>query len=110
VKLRRRLLAGGASVHIDFHADRHFDDLGGFPGHFGSPCNRTNFVLRYNLVSFEKFASEIFGSKVYDPLWCSAKGTHGFVRASVKPKTDQRVQTRPRRPGRSVAKPDLQPV
>ena len=67
VKLRRRLLAGGASVHIDFHADRHFDDLGGLPGHFGSPCNRTNFVLLNNLVPFEKFASEIFGR---NPMCC----------------------------------------
>jgi hypothetical protein len=89
VKLRRRLLAGGASVHIDFHADRHFDNLGGLPGHFGSPCNRTNFVLLNNLVPFEKFASEIFGCKAYVLLCCSAKGTHGFVHGGVKPKTDQ---------------------
>jgi hypothetical protein len=27
------LLAGGARIHVDFHADRHFDDLRGFPGH-----------------------------------------------------------------------------
>ena len=33
VKLSHRLLAGGARVHIDFHANRHFDDLWGFPGH-----------------------------------------------------------------------------
>jgi hypothetical protein len=32
-----RLLAGGAGIHVDFHADRHFDDLWCFPGHFGSP-------------------------------------------------------------------------
>jgi len=31
---RRRLFAGGAGVHVDFHADRYFDDLGGLPGHF----------------------------------------------------------------------------
>ncbi len=30
---RFRLLAGGARIHIDFHADRHFDDLRCFPGH-----------------------------------------------------------------------------
>jgi hypothetical protein len=36
-----RLLAGGASIHIDFHADRHFDDLRCFPGHFGSPSGET---------------------------------------------------------------------
>ncbi|SHI02416.1 hypothetical protein SAMN05443248_7560 [Bradyrhizobium erythrophlei] len=27
------LLARRAGVHIDFHADRHFNDLGRFPGH-----------------------------------------------------------------------------
>jgi hypothetical protein len=32
-----RLLAGSAGIHVDFHADRHFDDLRCFPGHFGSP-------------------------------------------------------------------------
>jgi hypothetical protein len=32
-RYKRRLLAGGACIHVDFHADRHFDDLGGFPGH-----------------------------------------------------------------------------
>jgi len=32
-----RLLAGSAGIHVDFHADRHFDNLGCFPGHFGSP-------------------------------------------------------------------------
>jgi hypothetical protein len=30
-----RLLAGRAGIHIDFHADRHFDDLRRFPGHLG---------------------------------------------------------------------------
>jgi hypothetical protein len=51
--------------------------------------NRTNFVLPNNLVSFEKFASEIFGRNRHVLLCCSAKGTHGFVRGDVKPKTDQ---------------------
>jgi hypothetical protein len=58
VKLRRRLLAGGASVHIDFHADRHFDDLGGFPGHFGSPCKPDERARPADkVVGIEKFAS-----------------------------------------------------
>jgi hypothetical protein len=35
-----RLLAGGARIHVNFHANRHFDDLRGFPGHFGAPCKR----------------------------------------------------------------------
>ena len=33
VKCRYRLLAGGARIHVDFHADRHFDDFRCFPGH-----------------------------------------------------------------------------
>jgi hypothetical protein len=33
----RELLAGGAGIHVDFHANRHFDDFRCFPGHFGSP-------------------------------------------------------------------------
>jgi hypothetical protein len=33
----RQLLAGGAGIHVDFHAHRHFDDFRCFPGHFGSP-------------------------------------------------------------------------
>ncbi|MGF6306703.1 hypothetical protein ABIB82_000850 [Bradyrhizobium sp. i1.8.4] len=31
------LLARCAGVHVDFHADRHFDDLRCFPGHFLLP-------------------------------------------------------------------------
>ena len=45
VSYRRRLFAGGAGVHVDFHADRYFDDLGGLPGHFVSLVkNRMNFT------------------------------------------------------------------
>jgi hypothetical protein len=33
VKSRCRLLAGGAHIHVDFHAHRHFDDLRCFPSH-----------------------------------------------------------------------------
>jgi hypothetical protein len=35
--LRSWLLAGRAGVHVDFHADRHFNDLRCFPGHFDLP-------------------------------------------------------------------------
>jgi hypothetical protein len=28
-----RLLARGAGIHVDFHADGDFDDFWGFPGH-----------------------------------------------------------------------------
>jgi len=36
---RRRLFAGGAGVHVDFHADRYFDDLGVLPAqlHLADP-------------------------------------------------------------------------
>jgi hypothetical protein len=51
VKQSDRLLAGGARIHVDFHADRHFDDLWGLPGHFGSPSqNRTTTVLAVKLL------------------------------------------------------------
>ena len=36
-RFARRLLAGRAHIHVDFHSDRHFDDFRCFPGHFGSP-------------------------------------------------------------------------
>ena len=32
---RRDLFARSAGVHVDFHADRHFDDFRSFPGHRG---------------------------------------------------------------------------
>jgi hypothetical protein len=57
------LLAGGARIHVDFHADRHFDDLRGFPGHFGSPCCSDEFRPPDKLPRQEKFASEIFHYK-----------------------------------------------
>jgi hypothetical protein len=35
--LRSRLLARGAGVHVDLHANWHFNDLRCFPGHLTSP-------------------------------------------------------------------------
>jgi hypothetical protein len=32
---RFRLFAGRAGVHVDFHANRHFNDFWSLPGHFG---------------------------------------------------------------------------
>jgi hypothetical protein len=32
-----RLFASSAGVHVDFHANRHFDDLWSLPGHFQVP-------------------------------------------------------------------------
>ena len=32
-----RLFAGRTGVHVDFHADRHFDDFWSLPSHFRSP-------------------------------------------------------------------------
>src|SRR6185436_9840191 len=36
-EMRCRLLAGGAHIHVDFHADRYFDDFRRFPGHLALP-------------------------------------------------------------------------
>ena len=36
-EMRYRLLAGGAHIHVDFHANRHFDDFWCFPGHSALP-------------------------------------------------------------------------
>ncbi len=100
VKLSHSLPAGGARIHIDFHADRHFHDLWGFPGHFGSLLfnffNRTDSALGDKLMRNEKFASEIFFKHALIPfdLCCTAKGIHVFVRHDVKPKTDQELQSR----------------
>jgi len=100
VKLSHSLPAGGARIHIDFHADRHFHDLWGFPGHFGSLLfnffNRTDSALGDKLMRNEKFASEIFfkHALILFDLCCTAKGIHVFVRHDVKPKTDQELQSR----------------
>ena len=37
------LFACGTGVHVDFHANRHFDNLRSFPNHFRPPIRR---VLR----------------------------------------------------------------
>ena len=37
IELRCRLLAGGAHIHVDFHADRYFNDFRRFPGHLALP-------------------------------------------------------------------------
>jgi hypothetical protein len=59
--LTNRLFAGGAHIHVDFHAARHFDDLRGFPGHFGSPFREFGRVRPLaKLLRAQKFASEIF--------------------------------------------------
>jgi hypothetical protein len=39
-----RLLPRRASVHVDFHADRHFDDLWSLPSHFGLPVAGRDFA------------------------------------------------------------------
>jgi hypothetical protein len=38
--VRLRLFASRAGIHVDFHADRHFDDLWSLPRHFGSPLEQ----------------------------------------------------------------------
>jgi hypothetical protein len=37
---RFRLFAGRAGVHVDFHANRHFNDFWSLPSHFRSPLSR----------------------------------------------------------------------
>jgi hypothetical protein len=44
-RFARRLLAGRAHIHVDFHSERHFDDFRCFPGHFGSPLIPDELVL-----------------------------------------------------------------
>src|SRR5437016_10884020 len=68
----RRLLAGGAHIHVDFHAARHFDDLRCFPGHFGSPCKQDEFTpsfLNYRVMKTSPVNS--FGPKLH-ALCCVA--------------------------------------
>jgi hypothetical protein len=68
---RKRLFAGRAGVHVDFHADRHFDDFRGLPGHFRSPSQvGTTFAPTPNLMQFKKFASAYFALK--NNLFCVA--------------------------------------
>jgi hypothetical protein len=45
---RRYLLACGARVHVDFHANRHLNDLRCFPGHQRTPSSRHG--CRINMV------------------------------------------------------------
>ncbi|MEY9133474.1 hypothetical protein ACVIWV_000640 [Bradyrhizobium diazoefficiens] len=60
-KLTNRLLAGGAHIHVDFHAAGHFDDLRGFPGHLALHFREFGRIRpRVKLLRVEKFASEIF--------------------------------------------------
>jgi hypothetical protein len=72
--LTNRLFAGGAHIHVDFHAAGHFDDLGGFPGHFGSPFSDFGRLRPgAKLLRAQKFASEIFPR---NPC-CGAKSAGG---------------------------------
>jgi hypothetical protein len=59
-KKRFRLFAGGARIHVDFHADRHFDDLGCFPGHLALLFEPDDLRPDYKVSRIEKFASGIF--------------------------------------------------
>jgi hypothetical protein len=90
---RSRLLAGGARIHVDFHADRHFDDFRGFPGHLVLLVDRTNSVLPDKLVRNKKFASEILRRS--SALFAALRRLHVILQSPVKPKPDQRVQSRP---------------
>ncbi|MBB4371260.1 hypothetical protein GGD63_004058 [Bradyrhizobium sp. cir1] len=60
-KLASRSLAGGAHIHVDFHATGHFDDLRGFPGHLALHFREFGtYPPADKLMRAEKFASEIF--------------------------------------------------
>jgi hypothetical protein len=69
-KSQRGLLAGRASVHVDFHADRHFNDLRFLPGHVMSPtrlrCERPERLQSY--VCRPHSASSRYDTKLYQ-LW-----------------------------------------
>ena len=43
---RKNLSAGRTSVHVDFHANRHFDDFRSLPNHFSSPSRTGRQNLR----------------------------------------------------------------
>jgi hypothetical protein len=79
---RKRLFAGRAGVHVDFHANRHFDDLGGLPGHFRSPSNRDDFLPLDKLIQFKKFASDYFAAR--GDVFCAAMQNEA-ARAAPRP-------------------------
>jgi hypothetical protein len=81
------LFAGRAGVHIDFHADRHFDDLRRLPGHFRSPCSGTVFALGSKLLRLKNFASDLFAC-------CIAKINRLSDRRVEKTLQDQRLGKR----------------
>jgi hypothetical protein len=57
--IRVRLFAGGAGIHVDFHAHRHFDDLRRFPGHFGSPWSKPDELRPADkLIRVKSFAQQ----------------------------------------------------
>jgi hypothetical protein len=99
---RSRLLAGRARIHIDFHADRHFDDLWGLPGHLALLVNRTNSALLDKLLRNENFASEIFCHQPRKPRCFYAAVQNEFTDLCgfpVKPMWDQWVQSYPHQSG-----------
>jgi hypothetical protein len=63
-------------------------------------ANGTNSALSDKVMGYENFASEIFWHKRGSPNAAVQKEIHLFVRLGVKPKTDQRVQSRIARSGR----------
>ena len=57
-----RLFACGAGVHVDFHANRHFDNLRSFPGHSKSPIVDASFARLESKASSD--ATQVFHSKM----------------------------------------------
>ena len=67
-----RLLAGRGGIHVDFHAAGHFDDLGGFPGHWALLLKVFPSTVSHKLLRKEKFGEIFFEPKI-EVICCDAK-------------------------------------
>lgn len=70
------LLTGRAGIHVDFHADRDFDDFGCFPGHLALHDLAAGCCYRCSLVLDHNFANSFVITIMVD-LSCSC----GIIRA-----------------------------
>jgi hypothetical protein len=75
-----RLLAGGAHIHVDFHANRHFNDLWCFPSHLALLLVKLDEISSEAKVSWmEKFAYLNLFNKTAATRRPSAKQAHAIV-------------------------------
>jgi hypothetical protein len=124
-RVARRLLAGRAHIHVDFHSDRHFDDFRCFPGHFGSPLMPDELTLaikggpnRLPVKSFViKRGTFTSASRAADPaiahsccFWASCRGLDRHCRLSRRRLTCHSRSDRPnwRLPFRQALRGGLQ--